>query len=245
MDYPQLNRYNLSELKNIAREMNLTPRRSKKDMVNDISNAFKEYERYKRRKSKYTRTDRKLGADGKEGITYLAKDKRGREYAMKTFRKTKSSDRLRREYQLQERCASEGIAPQVYDYDTVEKYIVMEKMDSHLLDLIKKQGGKLYRYQQIRLIEIFRGLDNAGVFHRDSNILNYMVKGRDIYIIDFGMSKEITPRLQRELGTNTPNMKIMLLGFILKLKDFNFPLSSCKHLISHLNANDRKMFQLE
>ena len=45
-----------------------------------------------------------------------------------------------------------GISPNVIDYDTVYKYIVMDKMDSHLMDVISKQEGILSNSQQKQII---------------------------------------------------------------------------------------------
>lgn len=239
-----LEKYKLSELKKMAGKMGLAPRRGRKEMIEDITTAFQEYEEYKKDKlDRYTR-HRQLGQKGKEGTTYLVTDKRGRELAMKTFRKAKSSNTLKKEYSLQRKAGKAGISPRAYDYDTVSKYIVMEKMDGHLIDLIAKQKGILHKYQQKRIVEIFSTLDKIGVFHNDANICNYMMKGKEIYIIDFGFAKEITTRLAKQLGTDRPNMKLMLLGFILKLKEMNIPERSYLVLKKYISVDDIHRFQL-
>jgi predicted Ser/Thr protein kinase len=239
-----LEKYNLTELRKMAREMELPSRRSKTEMIDSISAAFREYEDYYKEKiAKYTRVKR-LGNKGKEGITYLVTDENGNEYAMKTFRKGKSSTTLRREYRLQREAAKLGISPMVKDYDTVSKYIVMDRMECHLLDVMRKQKGDLRRYQQKRILEIFDKLDQAKVFHGDANLANYMMVGKQIYIIDFGFAKEIDSRLTRKLGTNSPNKALMLLGFVMKLRDMNCPPSAYKHLLPHIPAGDREKFGL-
>lgn len=119
----------------------------------------------------------------------------------------------------------------------------MEKMDKHLLDVLKKQGG-LKKTQQKQIINIFKKLDEANVFHADANLMNYMFLGRKLYIIDFGMAKEITNALIKKLGTNTPNLNIMTLGFILKLKEMQFSYDSYDHLIKFLNEDQIKTFNL-
>ena len=82
----KLEKYSLPELKKMATQMDLPMRRSKNEMIKDISEAFKEYEEYKREKiDKYEKFEQ-LGEKGKEGITYLVKDRSGKEFAMKTFR---------------------------------------------------------------------------------------------------------------------------------------------------------------
>jgi tRNA A-37 threonylcarbamoyl transferase component Bud32 len=228
MNY-NLEKYTLPELKKMAVKMELPMRRSKSEMIQNISDAFKEYEEYKKEKlDKYTKYEQ-LGDKGKEGVTYLVKDRHGKEYAMKTFRKDKSSNTLNTEYYLQKKAARAGISPNVYDCDTVSKYIVMDKMDRHLYDEIKRKGYLSKKYQE-RILFIFQKLDKVGVFHGDANILNYMIRDREVYIIDFGFSKEITPQLQKKLGTDNPNYILMTVGLILKLKELGMKENSYKYL---------------
>lgn len=245
MDHSTLAKYSFSYLKKMSGDMGLKSRRSKNEYINDITTAFQEYELYKHEKiDKYTKI-RQLGNKGKEGTTYLVQDNKGKEYAMKTFRKTKSSTMLKNEYILQKKAAAVGVSPRVVEYDSVSKYIVMEKLDQHLLDIMKKQKGNLLKKQQYEIIEIYKKLDNAGVFHADSNILNYMIKKGKIYIIDFGFSKEITPRLIRKLGTDTPNIRLMTLGLIIKLKELKCPPSSWKYMKQYITKEETERFGIE
>ena len=225
----KLEKYSLPELKKMALDMDLQMRRSKGEMIKDITAAFKEYEEYKREKiDKYKRCEQ-LGEKGKEGTTFLVKDRNGREFAMKTFRREKSSSTLKREFLLQKKASRKNITPRVYEYDTVSKYIVMEKMDKHLYDEIKNKGVLCKKYQE-RILEIFDKLDQAGVFHGDANILNYMIKDGEVYIIDFGFSKEITPQVLKKLETSRPNYHLMTIGLILKLKELSLDEKSYKYL---------------
>ena len=245
MDYTLLEQSSFENLKKMAREMGLQNRRSKTEYIRDIQEAFREYEKYKTNKiDKYTRI-KQLGNKGKEGTTYLVTDTKNHEFAMKTFRKAKSSKTLKVEYELQKKVASVGVAPRVVEYDSVSKYIVMEKMDCHLLDIMKKQKGNLKRCQQYEILEIFKKLDSVGVFHGDSNILNYMIKGNKIYMIDFGFSKEISDKLVKKLGTSTPNIRMMTLGLVLKLREMNCPSSSWKYLKKVLSDKEIQQFQIE
>jgi tRNA A-37 threonylcarbamoyl transferase component Bud32 len=161
---------------------------------------------------------------------------------MKTFRKQKSSVNLVKEAELQKLAADLGASPNVVDFDTVSKYIVMEKMDRHLLDIIKDQEGNLTNQQQKQIIAIYKKLDKARVFHGDANLLNYMYKGTKLYIIDFGMAREITTSLVKKLGTETPNIQIMTLGLALKLRDLGCPRSSYDHIIKYLSDEQRIQF---
>lgn len=235
--------YSYTELKEMAKEMGLKIRRSKAELIRDISQGFREYESYKKEKlDRYERLGQ-LGEKGKEGTTYLVESK-GKQYAMKTFRKQKSSTMLRKEAELQNMAAEIGVSPRVIDIDTVSKYIVMEKLDRHLYETLKKNGGMMSQNVQRQIITIYKKLDRAGVFHGDANLLNYMFKGRQLYIIDFGMAKEITNKLVYKLGTTTPNLSIMTLGLVLKLKEIGSPRSSYSYLIKHLSEEQRSQFGL-
>jgi len=240
----RLETHSFSELKEIAKEMGLKKRRSKEKTVDDILVAIREYESYKKDKIDLYKRISQLGEKGKEGTTYLVRDISGDEYAMKTFRKHKSSKNLRKEADLQNMAASEGVSPRVIDIDTVSKYIVMEKMDRHLFDIMRNNGAFISHNIQMQLITLFRKLDKAGVFHGDANLMNYMFKGRKLYIIDFGMSKEITTSLVKKLGTVTPNLDIMTLGLVLKLREMGSPSSSYSYLVKFLKEEQKSRFSL-
>lgn len=242
MNYSQLEKYTCSELKMLAEKMDLRVYRGKTDLIRVITEAFKEYEDYKKEKlDKYERLEQ-LGEKGKEGTTFLVRNREGKEYAMKTFRKQKSSKNLKKESELQKMAADMGASPEVIEIDTVSKYIVMERMDTHLVDLIKKQEGILTKHQQKQIVSIYKKLDRAQVFHGDANLLNYMCKGRKLYIIDFGMAKQITSNLIKKLGTETPNMHIMTLGLVLKLRDLKFPKTSYSYILKHLSEDQKSQF---
>ena len=220
--------------------MGLSPKRNKSLYIQSISDAFKEYEDYKKEKiDKYTRIEQ-LGLKGKEGTTYLVKDKKGKEYAMKTFRKTKSSAKLEKEVELQEKMAKLGVAPKIIDYDVVSKYIVMEKMDKHLFQ------GKytLTKEQQKNIYEIFEKLDKGEVLHNDVNPLNFMIKKEKIYLIDYGLAKNIDDKLKKKLKTDIPNTKLMTIGFILKLKELKAEPKSYKYLLQNVSQEDKKNYSL-
>lgn len=120
----------------------------------------------------------------------------------------------------------------------------MEKMDKHLFDIMKKNGGNISHNVQRQIITLFRKLDSTGVFHGDANLMNYMFKGRKLYIIDFGMSKEITTSLVKKLGTVTPNLDIMTLGLVLKLREMGSPITSYSYLVNFLKEEQRSRFSL-
>ena len=201
----------------------LNSKKSKSDYIFDIQTAFKEYDNYKKNKiDKYTRT-KQIGNKHKKGIIYEVTDNKNNIFIMKTFKKNKSSNHLKLEYNIQKKASLFDIAPKVIEYDSISKYIVMEKMDEHLLDVIQRQGT-LTQHQQLRILEIFKVLDNIGIFHCNPGINNYMIKDNKIYIIDFGSVTEINTKL---IGTNSQTMTIELINTFKTLK---LPSSSWKYL---------------
>ena len=241
MDFGALNAKSYTELKEIADAMDVQIRRSKADLLRGITKAFKEYETYKKDKlDRYVR-GKQLGNKGKEGVTYAVTDAQGKKCAMKTFRKQKSSSTLQKEADLQKLAADVGAAPNVIDIDTVSKYIVMERMDSHLLDRIVTQGS-VTKEQQKQIINIYLKLDKAKVLHGDANLLNYMYRRDKLYIIDFGMAKEVTVALTQKLGTDIPNIQIMTLGLALKLREMGLPKTSYEYIVKYLSDEQRSQF---
>ena len=156
MDIEQLNILTYKELKEIALEMDIIIPKKKETLIRDMLICFKEYEKYKEQKvDKYIKI-KQLGDKGKEGTTYLVKTIDNIQYAMKTFKKTKSSNKIRKETELQQKVSEYDIAPKIIEIDTVSKYIVMERMDNHLFDIMKKQNGMLKESQQKQIIKIFK-----------------------------------------------------------------------------------------
>lgn len=243
MDFKIIDNINISDIKKYATYLDLDLKKNKKELILDITNALKTFEKYKNSQELKYKKIKQLGNTGKEGTTYLVK-KNNNEYAMKTFKLSKSSESIETEAYLQSLASKQGISPYIKEVDTILNFIVMEKMDFHLIDIMKKQDGNLNKNQQNNIIDIFKKLDIAKVFHGDANILNYMCFDNKIYIIDFGMSKKITSKLIKELGTETPNMSIMLLGFVLKLKELKCPASAYKYLIPHLSKSDIQKFNI-
>lgn len=232
-----------NELFQIAQEIDLEhPKRiSKKQLVKEIEDRFLEFEEYKYARDKYKQLEQ-LGHKGKEGRTYLVRNDENREYAMKTFPRRKSSAMIIREVHLQRRAANIGVSPNIIEYNLDNKFIVMEKLDETLLDILQTQRGKLTIRQQKRILEIFQLLDQAKIFHADPNPLNFMERNKQLYIIDFGMAKNIDKRVIREHG-ETPNMQLGVLGFILKLKQLSSNIN-CSHLLKYIPAETKQKFRI-
>lgn len=194
-------------------------------------------------RSKKYKKIRILG-EGQDGVTWLVTDKSGKEWAMKTFKPDKCSKLIAKEAILQFLSFEKGAAPSIIEVDTNEKFIVMEKMDLHLFDLILSQKGDLTVPQQEEILEMYKRLDEAKVFQSDSNIMNYMYRTKknkdkkenkkELIMIDYGISRDINPELKKSLNSENPNYDIMNVGLILKLKEMNCIPSSYAHLSSKL-----------
>ena len=244
MDYNQLKKLPFSELRSMAMGMDLNKQKSSQGYIDEITKAFKEYEQYKKDKiDRYIRFEQ-LGEKGKEGIVYLVRNRRKkRDCAMKCFRKNKSSINLKKEAQFQIQASKHGICPDVYDYDTVSNYIVMEKIDNNLFSLLKRQKGKMAMTYQKQMIDIFQKLDEIGIFHADPSPLNFMITGKKMYIIDFGFAKCINTTLIKKFNSKSPNMKFMVIGFILKMREI-VPHIRYEYLEEYLTQEQKNKFIL-
>lgn len=229
-------------LQAIAKDLELPPSvvsGDKTNLIKNITKCFKTYEVYKKNyHDKYPRI-KQIGNIGKEGITYEV-DK----YAVKTFKKHKSKAKIMLEATLQADAAKHGVAPRVIDLDLIGNSIIMDRLDRHLIEQMQRDGNILRDKYQVQLLNIFKKLDDARVFHGDSNILNYMMQGDKVFIIDFGMSKRIDGRLELKLGTSQPNSDLMLLGFILKMKELGFSKQSYARLLKDVPEKTRANFGL-
>ena len=180
-----------------------------------------------------------LGVSGKEGSVFEIRSQRGKVFAKKQFRKSKSAAKIEKEARLQQIAAGAGLSPSVDEFNLVEKYILMEKLESNLYDMLVKKRGKLTQKLQREMLSIFTGLDAIGVFHKDPNPLNFMFDSAgSLKIIDFGFAETIS---ERKHG-RTPNLLQMPLGLLLKLREI-FPDARYTVLEAALPENARAMFQ--
>lgn len=243
MDVNKLTELSYNELKIMGKKLNICIPKSKSQLISDIMTCLRDYETYKRDHIDCYKKIKQLGEKGKEGTSFLVEVSDGSQYAMKTFKPQKSIINITKEAELQKKGALEGISPSIIDVDLIGKTIVMEKLDRHLVDVMKKHEKLSEQYQR-QIISIYKKLDSIGVFHGDINLLNYMLKGRKLYIIDYGMAREITPALINKLGTSTPNLNIMTLGLILKLRNMGYSKSSYNYLLSNLSQSQIEKFSL-
>jgi predicted Ser/Thr protein kinase len=122
-----LDKKNIKELKLICDKLELksdstsSKAQIKKDIISFLN---KDENSYKKIYQAYEQ----IGNVGKEGIVYIIKDQHGKEFAMKQFRKSKSSKKLETEFDLQKQASVFKVCPQVYDVNIKEKYIIMENI---------------------------------------------------------------------------------------------------------------------
>lgn len=239
----KLNLLSYKELQKLGENMyiNKNSYNTKKELIEIIEQCFNMYEKYKEDNIDKYEIKEQLGNKGKEGITYLVVDKEnGKEYAMKCFNSRKSIKNIEREGLLQKKASEKGISPKIININLVGNNIIMEKMDRHLYDVMNESNGNISEKYQEQILCIFNKLDECKVFHGDSNILNYMIKNDKVYIIDFGMSKEIDKNFKKKIKEDKPNYTLMNLGLIIKLKELKCPDTSYSYLIKYV-SNENKI----
>jgi tRNA A-37 threonylcarbamoyl transferase component Bud32 len=209
---------------------------------NDKKKSIKIEIKTKDKTNKYL-IDKKIGHQGKEGTIYKVKKEGGKkEYALKQFSKSKSSNNLEKEANFLKIAGNAEISPKMIEYNLDKKYIVMDLLDKSLFDILKENKGKISIEYQKRIIEICKLLDKLGIFHGDPSPLNFMEKDGKLYIIDFGFSKEINDDILQKVGKH-PNLKVIPLGFMVKIKEVcnpkNFP-----ELMKYISKEDKVQFGL-
>lgn len=255
MSYQFLNMLSVNDLRKICKEVGIDNPENicKGDLISYLKNGFKKYglpepklekevkEKKEEKGERYTIIE-KIGHEGKEGTIYSVKYGK-KVLAMKQFKKTKSENNIIKEGELLKIASKLGVSPKVYDIDLENKRIVMEKLDKSLFDILKENRGKLESKYQKRMIEICEKLDKAGIYHGDPSPLNFMTKGDELYIIDFGFGSKIDEKFIEKNRTSKPNISFMILGFLIKVKDV-CNVSEYKELMKVLSKEDKKKFGL-
>lgn len=186
---------------------------TKSHLISLISSRYYQLSKY----MKYSYI-KQLGFKGLDGRTFLIKDDKNNEYAIKIFKDTKDPKAIETEAKLQIRASEFNIAPRVIEYSCHGKFLVMERMSITLYHLFRKQNDSLTDAQQKSIISLFRRLDKAKVFHGDPNPLNFMRKNGKWFAIDYGFARPIDDSCVKRYG-HTPNMTYMPLGLYLKFKE--------------------------
>ena len=151
-----------------------------------------------------------LGEDGAQGVVSLVEFPNGLRSAMKQFKHTKSTARIRKEADFQQQAADAGIAPEVMHVDLKNRRIFMEPMQSRVVDVLES-GHQDFKDDLHNIMDI---LDSIGILHNDGNALNLMLDFENrLKIIDFGLAKKITSAVRKKWSGH-PNIKVTL--FMLK-----------------------------
>lgn len=159
---------------------------------------------------------------GKEGEI-----KREKGIISKVFNADKKDSDIVKEFHFLQIGYQLGISPKPILMNTKGKtrYIIMEELDYTLFDHLKENMGKMSDDFQKQMIYILHTLDENHIFHADTSPLNFMIKkgkkGKKdkLYVIDFGMSKKITPSFIKKNG-EYPNIRLGITFFILRIRDF-------------------------
>jgi tRNA A-37 threonylcarbamoyl transferase component Bud32 len=150
---------------------------------------------------------RQLREDGAQGVVSLVEFPNGLRAAMKQFKASKSSARIQIEADFQARAAVENIAPDVMHIDLEKKRIFSEVLPARVIDVVTPQDS---RQLSRDLHHVMDTLDRVGILHNDGNVRNLMIDDDDrLYIIDFGLAKEITPAVRKK-WKGAPNINVTL-----------------------------------
>lgn len=200
---------------------------------------------------------------GKDGIVYKCymKDKYGnvdytKKFAVKIFKKTKSSDKFKKEVEFLRKASYNDISPKIiYPTKTqinkkdFDKIIIMELLDINLMQYLEKQNGLLSGSKQKEIIELFKKLDELGISHGDPNPLNILLdKNGSFMLIDYGFSKDITDDEIKKMNKNgldvnkkNVNKRLMTFGLLLQLSPY-MNVKKLKEFIKCVEPSKRDMF---
>lgn len=205
-----------SDKKNIAKKIANKVSKSKflpNGILIDINT--KEQEKCVEKMKKYGVRIKDIDTEGGYGaISKICYRKNSCPYVVKAQNFTFYDDSAyRTEIKLLKRLKDSGLTPKVIDYwecqfkfkipgvpqekPPLVGYIVMERWDGNLKELIKKQNG-LKRSQLLEIIEIIKKLHTYDIIHHDTHLGNIMYKyyGKNndkikFSLIDFGTSFDL------------------------------------------------------
>jgi tRNA A-37 threonylcarbamoyl transferase component Bud32 len=209
---------------------------------------------------RFVEIDEKLGKPGKEGIAKIVWDQKDRIHRVKKqFRSAKSGNTLTKEGTLQNKASEHGISPKVLEIDVERKHLIMEKMHPRtLMDIISEnnKSGKelLTTKQQNEILDLFRKLDKAGIFHGDPNPLNFLrfppeypnkkLVGK-FGMIDYGFGKFIEGAKELKMYNGKPNEMLMTVGLLVILKKRGYEASRFPVLFNSVSKAARVQFELK
>jgi len=161
-----------------------------------------------------------IGSSGKDKSVFEAEAADGARVAVACYHAGKGK-RLQVEAEFQSRAAAHGLAPPVIEADVRRRRLISELMPGGtLIDVAKRQGGRLTASQQQRLLHILLRLGQpeaaggAGLRHGDSaNPCNWIAGGADgrtLFLIDFA-----PPHCRAMKPSETPDANLGSLGLLL------------------------------
>jgi len=138
----------------------------------------------------------KQGAEAKlyktmfQGKKAILKTREPKAYRCKELDETLRSTRTTKETNLLRKARSLGIkTPLVYDSDKKKKELVMELVDGpRLKDILDEKHVGLCK----KAGEAIAKMHNNNMVHGDLTTSNILVKGNELYFIDFGLGKTTT-----------------------------------------------------
>ncbi len=152
---------------------------------------------------------------GGYGIVYLCKDVHSLEsYALKQLRpskarKAKEMARFREEVELLSKIQHKQIPGLIYHSITEERaFYVMQRVEGINLEetlFIENQTFTEREALMIfsELLKIVEYLHDRLIFHSDIRPPNMIVRGQEVFLIDFGLAKTVPPGDQEELRLRT------------------------------------------
>lgn len=173
-----------------------------------------------------------LGKPGKEGTTYLVIDEKGSEYAMKTFRSTKSPRMVVAESRYQQEAWTVGAAPRVYSIG--ECHIVMHPLVQPIYRV------ELTAKVQLDVINLHQRLHKIQLVHNDGNPRNIMLsESGDMYLIDFGMTRRYT---SKEIKSKEEvAVQIGLFGLMIYLHDLGYDVIKLEEWMNYLSTDWKRI----
>ena len=204
MYYNNLKTLNINDLKKhaVGLELGNCKQLKKEQIIKKISTELKNYDKYcKQESSKYITISKIDQIDGKNSVCYNVKKKYGRNiYVKKTFKKNKSGKKIIQEAKIQDIAFKLDVAPKIIEYNIIDNYIIMEKLDKHLISInILNKNLKLSKQQQHRIVEIFKLLSTEKIIHGDTHVFNFMLKNEKIYLIDYGNSRICNKKSEKDI----------------------------------------------
>jgi len=97
------------------------------------------------------------------------------------------------EIALHKRAADVGISPEILASD-IEKRVMIMKCSENPVTLIEAIKMPLSKTVQLNIIQTFKKLVNAGVWHQNLTADNIVIDGDDVMITDFASATRISPR---------------------------------------------------